>query len=90
MDKFSKEQRISGLIPKAQDFLLFRKFGHYIFYIFCPSFCGQIFKISSESQALRIVYFVSGVKVREDDPEVEAHVQSVQGWPGGGKCECSE
>ena len=27
-----------------QDLLLSRKFGHELFYVYCPTFCGQIFE----------------------------------------------
>ncbi len=51
--KWGEEKRFSFVqilldekvdLVKAKDLLLFQKFGRQLFYIYCPSFCGQSFE----------------------------------------------
>ena len=43
---------------KPKDLLLFRKFGCYIFYVFCLSFCRQIFEWAANLGALDLWSFL--------------------------------
>ena len=51
----SKSVGLRYQLVKTKDWLLFRKFGCQHFYVYCPSFCGQIFEWTANLWA----YFIS-------------------------------